>query len=469
MKIKSIICLLLAMVLLDSCHLYKKYERPDDLQVKGLYRDMVSDTDTLVADTLYYFGNVPWRQVFTDPILQSHIENALQRNADLKNAVLSVQQAEAALHAARLSYLPMFQLAPTGTIASWDKGKASQTYSLPLTASWQVDLFGQLLNPHRKAKVTYQQMIYYQQAVQTQIVATVANLYYTLLMLDKQLQISQENADIMQNMVETMEAMRDAAMTNSASVEQTRYQYAQILASLPDIKQSIRETENALCLILAEPAHIIARGNLEEVSLPQQWSTGIPLQLLSYRPDVKAAEMSLAASFYDTNTAHAAFYPGITITGQAGWTNSAGSAVVNPGKLLATVVGSLVQPVFYRGKLTAALKQAQAAEEQAKNNFQATLLSAGNEVSNAIFQYQMTSEKQEARKIQLESSKKAAEFTRELFNLGSSSYLEVLQAQQSYLSAQLSEVSDSYNRAQAVIALYQALGGGRETINPEYE
>ena len=458
---KKIIILMCATALLSSCHIYKSYDRPEDITVEGLYRDTIAGGDTLAADTAN-FGNLPWKEVFTDAQLQTLIEQALTNNADLRSAALTVKQAQAALMSARLAYAPMLALSPQGTVSSFDKGKATQTYSLPVTASWQIDLFGQLLNPKRKAQVSLKQTQFYEQAVQTQVIANVANMYYTLLMLDRQLQISESTCDILKRNLETVEAMKEAAMANNAAVEQSRTAYAQVLASLPDIRQSIRETENALCLMLNQPAQSIARGTLEQQQLPAEFSTGIPLQLLSNRPDVKAAEMSLAASYYDTNSARAAFYPQITLSGSAGWTNSAGSAIINPGKLLASAIGSLTQPLFYRGAHIARLKQAKAQEEQAKIQFQTTLLKAGNEVSNALYQYQMTSDKAISREIQVNSARKAAEDTKELFNLGTSTYLEVLSAEQSYLSAQLSEVADTFDRMQSVISLYQALGGGRE-------
>ena len=457
---KKIITLMCATALLSSCHIYKSYDRPEDITAEGLYRDTVAGGDTLAADTAN-FGNLPWKEVFTDARLQTLIEQALTNNADLRSAALTVKQAQAALMSARLAYAPMLALSPQGTVSSWDKGKATQTYSLPVTANWQIDLFGQLLNPKRKAQVSLKQTQFYEQAVQTQVIANVANMYYTLLMLDRQLQISEATCDILKRNLETVEAMKDAAMANSAAVEQSRTAYAQVMASLPDIRQSIRETENALCLMLNQPAQSIARGRLESQELPSEFSTGIPLQLLSNRPDVKAAEMSLAACYYDTNSARAAFYPQITLSGSAGWTNSHGQ-IFNPGKLLASAVASLTQPLFYRGANIARLKQAKAQEEQAKIQFQTTLLQAGNEVSNALYQYQMTSDKAVSREIQVNSARKAAEDTKELFNLGTSTYLEVLSAEQSYLSAQLSEVADTFDRMQAVISLYQALGGGRE-------
>lgn len=457
---KKIITLMCAVALLSSCHIYKSYDRPEDITVAGLYRDTVAGGDTLAADTAN-FGNLPWKEVFTDTRLQALIGQALANNANLRSAALNVKQAQAALMSARLAYAPTLSLSPQGTVTSWDKGKATQTYSLPVTASWQIDLFGQLLNPKRKAQVSLKQTQFYEQAVQTQVIANVANMYYTLLMLDRQLQISEATCDILKRNLETVEAMKDAAMATSAAVEQSRTAYAQVMASLPDIRQSIRETENALCLMLNQPAQSIARGTLEEQQLPSEFATGVPLQLLSNRPDVKAAEMSLAACYYDTNSARAAFYPQITLSGSAGWTNNYG-AIFNPGKLLASAIGSLTQPLFYRGANIARLKQAKAQEEQAKIQFQTTLLQAGNEVSNALYQYQTASDKAVSRRIQVNSSRKAAEDTKELFNLGTSTYLEVLSAEQSYLSAQLSEVADTFDRMQSVISLYQALGGGRE-------
>ena len=410
---KKIICLMCATALLSSCHIYKSYDRPEDITTAGLYRDTASVNDTLAADTAN-FGNLPWREVFTDPQLQTLIEQALTNNGDLRSAALNVKQAQAALMSARLAYAPTLALSPQGTVSSWDKGKATQIYSLPVTASWQVDLFGQLLNPKRQAKVSLKQTQFYEQAVQTQVIAGVANMYYTLLMLDRQLQITE------------------------------------------------RTVENALCLMLHQPAQSIARGVLEEQQLPTEFSVGIPLQLLSNRPDVKAAEMSLAANYYNTNSARAAFYPQITLSGSGGWTNNSGAGIVNPGKLLASVIGSLTQPLFYRGANIARLKQAKAQEEQAKIQFQTALLNAGNEVSNALHLYQMEKDKAVSRTIQVNSARQAASDTKELFNLGTSTYLEVLSAEQSYLSAQLAEVSDTFSSMQAVISLYQALGGGRE-------
>ena len=462
MKGTKIITLMCATALLSSCHIYKAYDRPEDITTEGLYRDTAL-VNTAVANDTASFGNVPWREVFTDPQLQAYIEQALANNADLRTAMLNVESAQAALLSARLAYLPQLSLSPQGTLTNWNKGEmTTKTYNIPVSASWQIDLFGQILNPKRAAQVSLKQAQYNQQAVQTQLIANVANIYYTLLMLDRQLEITESTAEVLKDYVETMQAMYDYGNVNSAAIEQSRSAYAQVVASLSDLRQSLTETENAFCLILNEPAHAIERGVLENQVLPSEFSVGVPIQLLSNRPDVKAAEMALAACYYNTNSARAAFYPQITLSGTAGWTNSSGAGIVNPGKLLANLVGSLTQPLFYRGANIARLRQAKAQEEQAKIGFQTTLLNAGNEVSNALALYQNTVAKVNSRTMQVNSARKAAEDTKELFNLGTSTYLEVLTAQQSYLSAQLSEVSDTYSQMQAVINLYQALGGGRE-------
>lgn len=462
---KKILPLMCAATLLSGCHIYKSYDRPDDITVEGIYRDTVPGGSVLASDTAN-FGDVPWREVFTDPQLQVLIEKALTSSPDIRTAALKVKEAQAPLLAAKLAFIPALTLSPQGVVSSWDKGKATQTYSLPVSASWQVDLFGQLLNPKRQAQATLEQTKAYEQNARVQLIANTANLYYTLLMLDRQLAISEATADILKRNTETMQAMKDAAMYNitGAGVEQSRAAYAQVMASLPDLRSNIRQVENSLCLLLGEAAHGIDRSTLESQQLPTEFSAGIPLQLLSNRPDVRAAEMALAAAYYNTNTARANFYPRITLTGSAGWTNSAGSAIVNPGKLLATAIASLTQPIFQNGANIARLKIAKAQQEEAQIQFQQALLNAGNEVSNALDQYQTCTEKAAARNIQVNSAKNAADYTKDLFNLGTSTYLEVLSAEQSYLSAQLSEVSDTFSRMQAVISLYQALGGGREGL-----
>lgn len=470
---KHFLYVVVAAALLSSCNLYKTYKRPDDIKVDGLFRDTATALLSTGATDAYTdtttLASLHWREVFTDPQLQILIETGLANNTDLQNAQLSVKQAEASLMSAKLAFLPSFAFAPQGTISSFDNGKASQTYQIPITASWQIDIFGDLLNAKRGAKANLLQSEAYKQAVQTQLIATIANYYYTLLMLDQQLAITTETEAKWKENVETMQAMKDAGMTNEAAVSQSQASYYSVKASIPELKQSIRETENSLCALLGQAPQAISRTTLAEQQLPAYVSAGVPLQLLSNRPDIKSAEMTLAAAFYATNRARSAFYPGINLTGTLGWTNSGGAAIVNPGKLLATVIGSLTQPLFQNGALRAQLKITKAQQEQAKLNFQQALLNAGNEVSNALFQYQTNLEKEGVRHLQVEALQKSVDYTTDLFKAGTegTSYLEIITAEQSLLAARLDEVNDTFNKIQAVVNLYQALGGGRDTETEE--
>lgn len=445
----------------NSCHIYNKYHRPDDVMVEGLFRDTVSDTDTLAADTAS-FGDLPWEEVFTDPILQDLIRTGLEKNSDLQSAMLQVEAAQASFTAAQLAFLPSLSLTPQGGVSSFDSSKGTWTYNAPVSASWEIDIFGRLLNSKRNAKAMLMQTEAYKQAVRTQLIATIANGYYTLLMLDEQLAITEETAKTWQKSVETIRAMKVGGMTNEAAVAQSEANNYMIAASIPTLRQQIRETENSLSTLLYQAPQSIKRGKFQDQKLPEMYQVGVPVQLLANRPDVRSAELSLAAAYYSTNIARSAFYPNIVISGSAGWTNSAGSAIVNPGKLLLSAAASLVQPIFNRGSNIANLKAAKAQQQIAAINFQQAILNAGEEVSNALYQIQTTKETLVNRDLQVASLEKAVESTMSLMTLGTSTYLEVLTAQQSLLNAQLSQVSDSYQCMVAVINLYHALGGGRE-------
>ena len=407
-------------------------------------------------------ASLSWRELFTDSHLQTLIEHALQSNTDLLSAQQRIKEAEATLSSAKLAYLPSFMLTPQGGVSSFDKSKGSWTYTGIASASWEIDIFGKLTNAKRRSKALYLQSLEYEQAVSTSLIANVANLYYTLLMLDEQYRISEETAVNWRESVRTMRAMMAAGMTNEASVSQSEANCRQVEASLLDLKQQIKEVENSLSILLGEVPGGIERGHLAGQDFPEELTVGVPLQLLSRRPDVKSAELSLASAFYSTNAARSAFYPSITLSGTAGWTNSAGNMIINPGKLLLSAVGALTQPLFNKGLNIAQLKIAKAQQEEAKLAFQQALLNAGSEVNNALTQVQTARGKTELRTGQITSLENAVRSTQLLMQHGTSTYLEVLTAQQSLLSAQLTQVADRFDEIQGIINLYQALGGGRD-------
>ncbi len=462
MKKNKIIALASVAVLLNSCGLYNKYERPD-VKTQGLVRDVVVDNDTLAVTDTASFGNLPWRSVFTDPQLQQHIEYALAHNTNLLNAALNVKMVEAQLISAKLAFVPAFSFTPQGTIASWDGGKASQTYSLPVNASWSIDLFGNLLSLKRSAQMSLLATKDYQLVVKTKLIAGVANSYYTLLMLDKQLEVVNDMERLTKETWETMKFLKDNKVGyRSTSVQSAEANYYSVQAQKADLKRQIREVENSLSLLLGQQAQAISRGKLDEQSLPTNFSTGIALQMLNNRPDVHYAEMSLAQCFYNVENARSKFYPSITISGSGAFTNSSGMGIVNPGKWLLSAVGSLVQPIFQNGRLIAGLKVAKAQQEQAYNTWQQAVLSAGSEVSNALVLYNTSEEKSNIEAKQIEVLKKNVEDTKNLMASSGSTYLEVITAQQSLLNVELSKIVDDFNKMQAVVNLYYALGGGRD-------
>ena len=459
MKIK-LITLSVSCLLLSSCGIYTTYERPSDINTDGLYGQDLNE-EAVAVDTAS-IASLSWRELFTDSHLQTLIEHALQSNTDLLSAQQRIKEAEATLSSAKLAYLPSFMLTPQGGVSSFDKSKGSWTYTGIASASWEIDIFGKLTNAKRRSKALYLQSLEYEQAVSTSLIANVANLYYALLMLDEQYRISEETAVNWRESVRTMRAMMAAGMTNEASVSQSEANCRQVEASLLDLKQQIKEVENSLSILLGEVPGGIERGHLAGQDFPEDLTVGVPLQLLSRRPDVKSAELSLVSAFYSTNAARSAFYPSITLSGTAGWTNSAGNMIINPGKLLLSAVGALTQPLFNKGLNIAQLKIAKAQQEEAKLAFQQALLNAGSEVNNALTQVQTARGKTELRTGQIISLENAVRSTQLLMQHGTSTYLEVLTAQQSLLSAQLTQVADRFDEIQGIINLYQALGGGRD-------
>lgn len=459
MKIK-LITLSVSCLLLSSCGIYTTYERPSDINTDGLYGQDLNE-EAVAVDTAS-IASLSWRELFTDSHLQTLIEHALQSNTDLLSAQQRIKEAEATLSSAKLAYLPSFMLTPQGGVSSFDKSKGSWTYTGIASASWEIDIFGKLTNAKRRSKALYLQSLEYEQAVSTSLIANVANLYYTLLMLDEQYRISEETAVNWRESVRAMRAMMAAGMTNEASVSQSEANCRQVEASLLDLKQQIKEVENSLSILLGEVPGGIERGHLAGQDFPEELTVGVPLQLLSRRPDVKSAELSLASAFYSTNAARSAFYPSITLSGTAGWTNSAGNMIINPGKLLLSAVGALTQPLFNKGLNIAQLKIAKAQQEEAKLAFLQALLNAGSEVNNALTQVQTARGKTELRTGQIISLENAVRSTQLLMQHGTSTYLEVLTAQQSLLSAQLTQVADRFDEIQGIINLYQALGGGRD-------
>ena len=442
---------------LSSCNLYKKYELPQDNALVNDYRKALEARQD--STSLPYLG---WKQVFTDPQLQGLIQTALDNNKDLKNALLNVDIARAQLKGAKLSYFPSLSINPNGGTASYGGSHMNWTYTIPAALNWEIDAFGKILNRKRGAQVGVEMAEDYAAAARSQIVCGVASTYYALVLLNQQLDLTNRTATIWKDQVESMKLMKDAGMVNAAGVAQSEANYYSILASIPDLEQQIRLTQNTLSLLLnTYPQEWQVTSDLN-FDIPSQLVEGMPITYLATRPDVAAAERNMASAYYSVNSARANFYPSLMISAQGGFTNLLGSIISNPGKWFVQLAGSLAIPIFSRGQNIATLEAAKANQQIALNNFEYSVLNAAAEVSDAMIKYNKNAEKKVQLEKQIQSLEQSVAYTQELLTFNqSTTYLEVLTARSQLLQAQLAGLACWHDKATALIALYQAAGGGR--------
>ena len=429
---RAAVSLLLGVMMLSSCSLYKKYEAQETVPT-DIMGDAVQPDDTLSL------GALGWRQLFTDPLLQQLIERALLNNTDMQQARLTVLQAQNDLAAARLGGLPILSFEPKGSLTHFD-GSATRSYAVPLTLTWQTGIFGQVTSKKRQAKARRQQLDDYRQAVQASLAANVASTYYELVMLDRELQILQETQVVWEESLEAMRVLFEAGLYMSPAVYQMEASLASVQSGIVEVKETMQVTEAALCLLLSEAPHAIPRSPYGKFVLPEQLHVGLPLRLLSARPDVRQAARNMEIAYYDTQMAQQAFYPDITLSGSLGWSNAEG--MVNPGQFLATAVASMVQPIFTQGKLRAKYKNAKIEQEKVRLQFVQTLLGAGNEVYQQLRICHKTEQKAVYLTSIVNSLHEAYLGTSELMKNGTNTYVEVLKAQEDLLTAQITEVQN---------------------------
>ena len=458
-------------LLLTGCGIYNKYEQttpaPDNA--------FGANPDLEIANSEASIAQMSWREFFTDPLLQQLIEQVLANNTDLNSARIAVEKSQASLKAAKLAYLPALSLAPQGTLSSFDGSAATKTYNLPLQLSWDIDVFGSITNKKRAAKAVLLQAQVQQEAVRSNLVSVTAQQYFMLQVLDRQLEILMQTDSLWNKSLETEQALWENGKAYSTAVNQMEASYLNVKTQIVDTRRAIRSVENAICkLLAATPQHIQrqkwgssvlhhaeATGDDEQRMFDTKYlNIGIPAMMLEQRPDIRTANHAMEEAFYNTAEARSAFYPSITLSGSAGWTNSAGGFVVDPGKLLLSAIAQLTQPIFARGQLTARKKIAQLTEEDLQKKYVQTVINAGNQVNEALADCMAAREKHTYFHRQVQVLNEAYTGTHELMDNGKASYLEVLTAQESLLNAQLSEAMNMYDAAEAVIALYIALGGG---------
>ena len=464
---RKIIYSALLLASLSSCGIYTKYQPetkvPDKLFGDSVLAKSITEYQGGNQSDSTSLGFMDWHDLFQDSLLQQYIERGLSNNTDYQQVMLRVEEAAATLKAAKLAFLPSFNISPQAGVSSFGNSKASQTYSIPLNMSWEIDIFGKMRNAKEQSKALYAQSEDYRQAVRTQLIANISCIYYSLISLDQQLSLSVKTEEAWRETLTTARALMKVGKYDEAGVSQMEATLQSVHTSVLDLQSQIVQTENSLAVILGETPHHYQRSK-ELNLLGDKFSVGVPLQLLSSRPDVRQAQRGIEAAFYGVNQARSAFYPSLTLSGSIGWTNSAGSMIVNPGKFLASALGSLVAPVLTRGQNEAQLKIAKAQQEEAKLSFTQTLLNAGKEVNDALTAYQTSVEKEQTIASQVKALEKALKSTTLLMDHGTNTYLEVLTARQTLLSAQLSETANKLTKTQNIINLYQALGGGQEKV-----
>lgn len=455
---------LIALIGLSSCQVTNKYKTPE-VDIDNLYGEKTSiDTVTI--------GNISWREYFSDPYLTALVDEGLEKNFDLQIAYTRIQQAEANLNMAKAAYFPDVSLvgqvnqsrSSNGSGGKDVLGYHNTNYSLGISASWELDIWGKL---NRQSRAKYAQFLNshaYKNLIQTSLIANIATSYYSLLALDEKLNITIETVKILEENVETMEALKNAGTQNGAAVEQSKALLYSTQASIPDLESQIVQMENSICTLLGRKSGSISRSNIYTQKYPNSLKYGIPTQMLAKRPDVQQAELSFRSAFELTNAAQASFYPSITLSSASiGYaTTNTLSNFFKPENIFANIIGGLTQPIFAKKQLTSNLKIAKAQQQEALLTFEQTVLAAGQEVSDILFSFESSLKKNEIRNNQIDASKNSVYFTQELLKAGEANYTEVLTAEQNFLSAQLNQVNDKLEQLQCTVNLYKALGGGVE-------
>jgi len=470
-NIKGIVLLgLLALIGFPSCQVMNKYNSPE-INSENLFRDE-NPTDTITI------ASIPWREYFSDPLLQSYIEEALSNNYDMLIVQQRIKQAEAALGMARAAYFP--DVALTAQVNQTRLSSAdpltgmpqerntlayhTENYTLGIVASWELDIWGKM---NRQSRAKYAQMLNSyagRNLIQTSLISNMANTYYSLLALDQQIEVTNEMILLMEDNLETMEALKEAGMATGAAVEQTRAAMASAKTSIPELESNIRQLENAMSTMMGRTPGTISRGTIQQQAIPENLAHGVPAQMLAKRPDVNQAELEFRSAFELTQAAKASFYPSINLTsGLIGYSTTNGlSNFFKPENLFSSIAGGLTQPIFARKQLKTQYEVAKADQKIALLNFEKTVLAAGQEVSDILYTFESSLRKNQDRQIQVDALTRSVYYTQELLKAGEATYLEVLSAQQGLLEGQLNQVSDKLQQLQSTSDLYRALGGGIE-------
>ncbi|MAB40524.1 MAG: hypothetical protein CL525_15695 [Aequorivita sp.] len=446
--------------LLVSCFAAKDYERPQVVN-EANYR-----TENLPQDTLS-IATLSWKELFTDPLLQGYIEQGLKNNMDIRVALQQIRIAEAYVKQGKAGYFPSLNGNAKYTHQEFSAGgqfgsqfSSLDQYELSANLSWEADIWGKIRSNERAFQASYLQSVAAHQAVKSRLLANIASVYYQLLALDEQIRVTEETIETRSKGLETTQALKEAGNVTEVGVKQTEAQLYAAKGILIDLKNQARLLENTMSILLGSAPHEITRGSLENQNIDIPLNTGIPAQLLRNRPDVMAAEYSLMNAFELTNAARASFYPSLTLSATGGFQNIEIDKLFNANSLFATIIGGLTQPIFNKRQIRTQYEVSQAQQEQAYLDFRLAVITASKEVSDALYNYEAAIEKIEVNQKEFEAYNLATGYSEELLDNGFANYLEVLNAQENALNSSLNLINTKNNRLQAIVDLYEALGGG---------
>ena len=449
----------IVLTICTSCKVTQPYQA---LELPGtkLYRDRGSSDTTTIA-------TIHWSEFFKDNDLKEIIAEGIAQNLDIKIAYTRIDQAEAYYKRSQAAFMPTIDSYADVNASKFSQGREVvrvrdriTQYQLGLSSVWEIDIWGKLKSTKKANLASVLQADAAARAVRTRLIADIATHYYTLLALDKQLGIIYQTVENWDATVQTMRELKAAAMVTEAAVVQSEAQRYAAEVTIPNIKQRIRETENALSILLGVVPGSIARSSLEQQKEGEMLKVGVPAQLLANRPDVLAAELNFRYYFELTNVARTYFYPSLSITGSTGLSALSVSNLFDPTSIMANIGAGLTQPVFNQRLNQTRLQIAKAEQQEALYSFQYTLLSAGREVSDALSLYEAAEKRIGIRSTQLTALNKSVLYSSELLQNGFAIYPEVITAKQSLLQAELASVDDHLQKLLAIVNLYRSLGGG---------
>ncbi|SMO64101.1 efflux transporter, outer membrane factor (OMF) lipoprotein, NodT family [Saccharicrinis carchari] len=452
---------LISLFSLQSCFVARNYQQPTVVN-EAQYR-----TDQLPSDSIS-IAELSYTELFTDPLLIRHISKGLENNIDIRIAVQQILAAEAYFKQGKAGYLP--SIGASGQVAYQNPSENSPTgaavgrsltqYELSVGASWEADIWGKIRSNKRAFEASYLQTVAAHKVVKTQLIASIASVYYRLLSFDEQLRITEMTIANRKSSLETTKALKEAGYVNEVGVKQTEAQLYSAMALLVDIKTNIKLLENTMSILLGEAPQSIQRGSLKEQEILEEVKVGFPVQLLRNRPDVLAAEYKLINAFELTNVARSNFYPSLNISANGGLQSLELADLLDANSLFSSAVGSLAQPIFNGRRVRTQHEVAKVQQEQALLNFKLSILNAGKEVSDALYTFKAAEERIEIKSREFEAYDLATGYSEELLNNGLINYLEVITARQNALFSQLDLINAQFTQLNALVEIYRSLGGG---------